>query len=802
LQKVQHVLPQPGDVVWIRQRRWRVERTRVDRGVVRLDVENCDGRLTFLAPFDRPAMAAPPQRLVRVRPQQAVARLASLIARTSAVAVPVAALDARVRILPHQFEPLLAALGGHRRVLIADEVGLGKTIQAGLILAELQRRDGALRAMVIVPAALRDQWAEELTTRFALRVQFADRASVEHAGRLSAFGENPWQRSGIWLASPDYLKQQHVLRGLPPAIWDLVVIDEAHDACGGSERHAACDQIARSARRLVLLTATPHNGDEARFTRLLGMGELPGYPRNMLIFRRTRADVSLPARRRVRWRLIPPGYAERHLLDTLLRYERAVLEAGDNRADTGRLLLLSVFRKRALSTVRAFAESLNRRIDWLNGTAAAEDGWHQGQLAFEPADDELADEERRALAVDSGLAASNALAWLYRVQSLAADAATCEFKLEHIASLVARTPEPVVIFTEFRDSLEAVAARLRPLRHLAVLHGSLSALERRRELQRFLSGEASVLIATDVAGQGLNLQARARWIISLELPWNPVRLEQRVGRVDRIGQMRDVHATVLVARHDAECTLLLSLARRAVAARQSLGASVLRDMSPPSPMAIAAAVLTGSALPGDGTSALLTANTGVCVEFRRSAMAVASVLEHRRRLGARWRGPALTARPIWTSTRVLPRLRGAGADHVAVISIPFLDGDATLVERHLAAIRFPPCVNRKGSQLVPFLLSAVAGRLEARRRRLEASAAGAARSAIELEAALARHLRAAQERGAVQPGLFSQHATRAFASNRDELRRLDRDASARMRALGRTVRIDIGRPSLEVLLTE
>jgi superfamily II DNA or RNA helicase len=788
-------------VVWIRQRRWRVERTHVDGNVVQLDVENRDGRLTFLAPFDRPETAMRPQRPVRVRPQQAMARLASLVSRTSAARVPSAALEARVRILPHQLEPLLAVLGGHRRILIADEVGLGKTIQAGLILAELQRRDSALRAIVIVPAALRDQWTDELTVRFALRIQLADRAGVEHAGRLSMFGESPWQQPGIWLASPDYLKQQHVLRGLPAALWDLVVIDEAHDACGESERHAACDAIARSARRLVLLTATPHSGDEGRYTRLLDMGDLPGSWPKTLIFRRTRADVSLPARRRMRWRSIPLRDAERRLLDTLRQYERAVLHAGDNRSDSGRLLLLSVFRKRALSTVRAFVESVNRRVGWLNGTAGPDGGWRQERLAFEPPDDELAEEERRALAIDSGLAVSDELALLRRLQLLAANAATCESKLAHLASLVSRTPEPVVIFTEFRDSLEAVATVLRPVRHVAMLHGSQSALERRRDLQRFLSRDASVLIATDVAGQGLNLQTRARWVISLELPWNPVRLEQRVGRVDRIGQTRDVHASVLVARHDAERTLLLSLARRTVVARQSLGASVLRDISPPAPMVIAAAVLTGSVLPDGAPNLSVVASDSICGEFRRAAIAVARVLEHKRSLGARWRGPDAIAHPIWTSTRTLRRFHAAGADYVALLSVPFVDGNASLVERHLVAVHLLPCVNRKGAHLVAFLLSALAGRLEARRRRLEKSAARLARGAVELEATLARQLRAAYDPGAVQPGLFSQQAGRSFA-NRDELRRLDRDASVRMRALARTVRIEIGRPSLEMLMTE
>ncbi len=140
--------PLPGDLVWIRRRRWRVERVRHDRHVVRLDVAARDRRLTFLSPFDRALTRAGAASPRRVRPQEALARLASLVARTDDIRMPSAAIDAAADILPHQLEPAMAMLAGRSRLLIADEVGLGKTVQAGLIVAELLRRDAAARVIV------------------------------------------------------------------------------------------------------------------------------------------------------------------------------------------------------------------------------------------------------------------------------------------------------------------------------------------------------------------------------------------------------------------------------------------------------------------------------------------------------------------------------------------------------------------------------------------------------------------------------------------------------------------------------
>ncbi len=125
--------------------------------------------------------------------------------------------------------------------------------------------------LILVPASLRDQWIGELNWRFAVRATTADADNLRHLAGEVARGESPW-RPGVWIATPDFVKQAHVFYALPTVSWDLLVIDEAHDVAGRSDRHLVCDALARQSRRVMLLTATPHNGDPSAFARLRDLG--------------------------------------------------------------------------------------------------------------------------------------------------------------------------------------------------------------------------------------------------------------------------------------------------------------------------------------------------------------------------------------------------------------------------------------------------------------------------------------------------------------------------------------------------
>jgi superfamily II DNA or RNA helicase len=786
-------LPSPGTTVWIRQQRWRVERAARDRNVVRLDVSRPDRRLTFLAPFDRPRTPAVVEHPRHVRPQQARARLAGALARTGSFDTLASIVSARVNVLPHQLEPALAVIGGARRVLIADEVGLGKTVQAGLILAECARRRPSSAALVIVPASLMAQWRQELTGRFGLQASIAGQAGLASAGREAPFGANPWGRAGLWLASLDYLKQPHVLDAIPRAPWDVVVIDEAHEACGESLRHDASDEVARRARVVVLLTATPHAGDAARFDRLRRLGRLSAGD-TLTVFRRTRADTGARHTRRVAWRGVSLAPAEADVLAALAAYEQAVLRRALGSRRDGALLLLSIFRKRALSTWQALDRSLERRLAWVRGSSPARDlDWIQPALGFDTDTDDLDETSRMALITDVGLPAAQERLWLSRLRTLTAAARCHASKIAVLRALVTRAREPVVVFTEFRDSLEAIAAVLARDRRVLAIHGGQAVDERQRALDAFRRGAADVLVATDVAGQGLNLHHRCRWVVSFELPWNPARLEQRIGRVDRIGQARRVHATILAARHPAETGLLARLARRVVTARRSLGPTLLADLAPPAEREIALTLIADEPAPAPAPPAPVDVSTG----WRRRARAAARLLTRQRALAQSWRtGDVMPHGGAWTDGRRLPafaRLHPGGS--LACFVLPIVDGNGEEIERHALALALP--VSGGGRVRNPALQAAVRDAARAalapRLRRLAQRLAPIVRTQALVDAAVTLRLRAMSE-PEKQPGLFEGRAAQgaALAKSAD----LAAEADARAAEAGRRLTLDIGAPTL------
>lgn len=787
--------PPPGTLVWLRQRRWRVERTRIDRHVVRIDVAHQHQRLTVLAPFDRPEPIAPRRRPVIVRRQHAIARLAYLFGSARASRGVRAALDARIDLWPHQFEPVLAVLDGQRRLLIADEVGLGKTIQAGLILAELSQRRPALRALIVAPAGLCDQWTRELRDRFQIDVQTGERVRSTTTLRSTPVGSNPWRRPGVWIASIDYIKQRHVIDGLPAIPWDIVIVDEAHIAAGASDRHDACDELGRRARHFVLLSATPHSGDDTRFARLLRLGALPFGTDRMTVFRRTRADVSLPHGRVVRWHRVRPSSDVTRVLDALQAFEHVILRrVRASRRDVA-LLLLAVFRKRALSTMAALDRTLARRLDWIDAPSPhAPPDWLQSRLDFGDADD-MDDDERVALAADVGLPTAQERTWLRRLRTLAAVAIGRESKIARLRALVGRTREPVVIFTEFRHSLEHVQRALSPIRSVAVLHGGQAGPVRRHELDRFLGGDVSVLVATDVGGQGLNLQSRARWIVNLELPWNPARIEQRIGRVDRLGQTRRVHATLLVTAHPSENALLIALAARTLAARQAIGATTLADVAPPPHLAVAAALLNQDTLP---THTPVSRAIPFDVSYRRAANAAARVTSARRALKRVWRGP----RPAGTRTlrtHACPPGFVRAAKGVLIFSVPILDRTGEVIERRLVAVATTVRPNQllSTSDGRTALDAYALRRAHARLARLRRHAITAARRRLEAERAIALQLHALLYPEETQLGLFSGREAAAFNRARADTALADADAQARFRAEEDRAHLELGQPVLE-----
>jgi superfamily II DNA or RNA helicase len=598
-----------GRRVTARGAAWRVAGTRPWSDCLEVQLTGIssfnDGQdLVLLAPFDRLEPLDVGGARVNVSRVSRRAWMRALAGAASAVR-PACGLQAAHRapidLLPWQLEPALALAGGAAsRVLIADAVGLGKTVQALTALAELGARGEADRVLIVTPAGLRDQWAGELA-RFRQPCSVADAAFLAGAARELPPGVNPWSLPGVYVVSLDYLKRREVLHGIEGLWWDLVIADEAHLAAPGTERRAALDRAARRSARVILLTATPFASDREGYAALCATGGgSPGASahNDFIVFRRSRASLAMdvPARR-TRLLGIRLTSQERRLHGLLDGYTSRVWRETSSPAAK---LAMVVLRKRALSSAWAAGRTIERRlalldqpVDYAQGTPF---DCAQGRLPFDPdpegetsADDTVSDSVLGAPGLIDGRVEREVLTAL----AAAAASVTRESKLRALERMLARTREAAIVFTEYRDTLEHLAARLSSIRRHTILHGGLSRDERRAATNALNDGSVTLLLATDAAGEGLNLHSRCRWVINFELPWNPARLEQRAGRVDRYGQRRAPHVLHFVARGTAESIVLGRLEARLRRARQ---AGWFDDVWPAEPM-VAEAILGGGRLP-------------------------------------------------------------------------------------------------------------------------------------------------------------------------------------------------------------
>lgn len=428
----------------------------------------------------------------------------------------------RFEPFPHQLAAAARALRVMQgRAILADEVGLGKTIEAGLVASELRVRGLATTILVLTPAGLVEQWQEELERKFALAT-VAARRGAPVGGR----SESP-----VVVASLAAARRPPLRDALAAEPWDLVVVDEAHRV---KNVRSASGRLARAlrARYLLLLTATPvenrlgdlfelvnlvrpgHLGTAAQFRARHGATggteparDLAGLRSRlgevMIRHRRSEVEVMLPRRLAETLVVTPPAEE----VDAYRLISSRVRAAG-REASPSRALGLRVAQRLAGSSPWAAAPTL------------AKLGW-----------DDLA---RRCAAIER-TAKSAALAELLR---------------GHVAA-----DDKVVVFTAFRaslDGLERVLARAGV--PTAVYHGSLSRREKEAAIGTF-QGDTPVLLTTEAAGEGRNLQF-CHTMINFDLPWNPLQLEQRLGRIHRIGQDHDVVVTNLVARHTIEERIL------------------------------------------------------------------------------------------------------------------------------------------------------------------------------------------------------------------------------------------------------
>jgi superfamily II DNA or RNA helicase len=586
-----------GDRVRVRGRRWTVRAVThaSDCSALVLDADNplsagAHARLTVLVPFDRPVAIERRMAPRAIRPRRWLHEADRILIDAHPLDGFATLARSSIRLLPYQLVPALSILEGTPRLLIADEVGLGKTIQAGIVLRELSSRTDGFRALILTPAGLRQQWAAELDGHFRLPAALADAAWLRERAAELPRDVNPWSLPGIYISSHDFVKRPEVLQPLDDLTWHVLVVDEAHSVAAGTDRRTAIHALASRSVHVVLLTATPHSGDREAFAALCAIGRVTGEEPPMQVFARSKAEVGAGVPRRSRILAIAPAPAEREMHRLLDAYCAAVWNEAVTRRDEGARLASIVLRKRALSSPTSLAASLARRLTLL---AQAPSPAAQQLLLPLAEEDPLADLEPDSVLGARGLAdAARESRWLAAILDAARLAAQNESKLHALRRLLRRVREPVIVFTEYRDTLAHLERSLGSSRRtVAVLHGGMTPAERARMPDLFGSS-ADVLLATDAAAEGLNLHHRCRIVVHFELPWNAARLEQRAGRVDRLGQSRRPHDLALISSSTAERLVLAPLVARARGSRT--GYRMLERLSE---SRVADAIVGGIALP-------------------------------------------------------------------------------------------------------------------------------------------------------------------------------------------------------------
>ena len=732
---------------------------------------------TILLPFDRPRPLPPAARTRVIGPEAWLRAAADLTAASRSFGGFAAAVDRSISILPYQLEPaLLMRRDGVARILIADAVGLGKTIQAGLLLTEFAADDHDFRALVIVPAGLREQWLLELSNRFQLAANSADTHWLARVTSDLPDHVNPWELPGIYVASCDLIKRPEVLKPLENLTWDLVVVDEAHQAALGTARRAAVQAIARRARRVVLLTATPHAGDAERFEALCSIGAHDARSPQLTLFKRSRSDVSFRDGRRTKMLAIQLTAKERQMHRLLESYTARLWSEGRARDDPGTRLVAVILRKRALSSAGSLAASCRRRLLLLNSDEQAVGPIQLGLPLGE--EDPLPDDAPDHVLAAHGLAdRANEVAALAEIADVAAQASATESKIRVLRRFLSRVDEPVIVFTEYRDTLKRLARELSRARPgVEILHGGMD-LRDRAACQSAFNSAGSLLLATDAASEGLNLHVRCRLIVHFELPWTPSRLEQRTGRVDRFGQARRVHELVLVAGDTAERLVLAPLLARSKRARSALPAesSFLENIAE---SLVATSIMEGLDLVVTSSPARAACFLSPPPRLRQEAIEEAERLLRCRRL-CRAAGIEPGSRREQAFATVLSRPRHLAYGAFVVYELTLAGRDGSLVHREYAVAHVP---DRKGlgeldePRVKRYLEQHWTSHLTDIRSRWAASTA----AAVERERAIAASLPSAASQ-LVQAGLFDRREVRTSAARscvaaellHDSLRRID-----------------------------
>lgn len=483
--------------------------------------------------------------------------------------------------LPHQLHVLNRAMETNNiRYILADEVGLGKTIEAGMIIRELKSRGLVSRILVVCPTGLVTQWASEMQEKFHEKFQVILPSDYDTIRRLTdnddVYGQfdqvispmdsiKPIEKHAGWSEEKVEKYNEERICAIINSGWDLIIIDEAHRVAGSSgevARYKLGNLLAQASPYLLLLSATPHNGKTEPFLRLIRLLDADAFPNAKSIVREQVAPFLIRTEKREAidnngnllfknriTHLVTISWDERNNLQREL-YEMvsSYVAKTYNKALRNRkknmclIFLLIIMQRMVTSSTAAIRQSLERRLNVL-----LEQRTCVGDLREEDLDElnieDGVEDALEAISLDMELEIEE----LKQIISLAKQAqfqnqdAKVEPLLNEIDAILSEDrTQKVIIFTEFVATQTYLQELLVNRGYtVTILNGGMSIDERNAAMQEFKTS-TSIFISTDAGGEGLNLQF-ANIIINYDLPWNPMKIEQRCGRVDRIGQQRDVH---------------------------------------------------------------------------------------------------------------------------------------------------------------------------------------------------------------------------------------------------------------------
>jgi superfamily II DNA or RNA helicase len=514
--------------------------------------------------------------------------------------------------LPHQIEAVYHYIlkNPSIRFLLADDPGAGKTIMAGLLLKELKYRGLVNRILIIVPGHLKEQWLREMKERFQENFLIVDRGVMN-----ASWGQNIWNEYHQIITSLDFAKQEDVIFALKDSSWDLVIVDEAHkmsaykygEKISKTARYQFGELISQITKCLLFLTATPHRGDPENFRLFLDLLQ-PGFfantdmlaasiqnKDNPLFLRRLKEDLKgfdntplFPPRQveTVKYRLSDP---EKMLYNAVTEYVRQNFNKALQKEKRNVTFALTILQRRLASSVRAVRKSLERRHSRL------EELYKKGQLLQEVGyTEEYLEEEQRWQKEEElleKLTSAETLEELkFEIDKLAelvllareVEKQEIETKLNRLREVIEdeklrETAAKILIFTESRDTLEYLAEKIKKWGYtVTTIHGGMD-MDARIRAEHEFKNKAQVMVATEAAGEGINLQFC--WLmVNYDIPWNPNRLEQRMGRIHRYGQQHEVHIYNLVTVDTREGRILEKLFEKLNRMKEQLGSDRVFDV--------------------------------------------------------------------------------------------------------------------------------------------------------------------------------------------------------------------------------